>query len=173
MHTIDGLIDIHARAHRTMKGVMEHCRAVEAEKGDVALTGFAYPTLREQVHHVLGAERYWLSVLHGQIELDDDLATWPDMAALMTMREQVAEVTAKYIRGAGEAVLTTAQELNVYGGRDEQVEPPRVITRSVSIVPARVILRVSTHIYDHKGQISVMCRQLGHPVPAGLDFPLL
>ncbi|XOV75413.1 MAG: DinB family protein [Phycisphaerales bacterium] len=40
------------------------------------------------------------------------------------------------------------------------------------LVPAQVILRTQTHIYHHMGQVTAMCRLLGHPTPPGMDFPL-
>lgn len=88
------------------------------------------------------------------------------------MREQVAEVTVEYLRQAGYSTLYAPRTVSVYDGRDESVQPLAIILRQVSIVPAgvsivpaRVILWVTTHVFDQKGQHAVMCRQLGSPIP--------
>jgi len=88
------------------------------------------------------------------------------------MREQVAEVTVGYLRQAGYSTLNAQRSVSVYGGRDESVQPLAIIWRQVSMVPAGVILWVTTHVFDQKGQHAVMCRQLGSPIPVWLDFPL-
>lgn len=40
------------------------------------------------------------------------------------------------------------------------------------LMPARIIVRTQTHVYQHMGQITAMCRLFGRPAPAGLDFSL-
>lgn len=78
-YTADARLDIHDCAHWSFKDARDHCQQVETCQRGVLLSGFACPTLREQVHHVLGAERYWLEVLRVQLVLFNDLAAWPDL----------------------------------------------------------------------------------------------
>jgi len=44
--------------------------------------------------------------------------------------------------------------------------------KQVQLVPARVILRTQTHLFQHQGQVAAMSRLLGRPIPPGLDFPM-
>ena len=160
MYTAAAVLDIHTRAHRSLAGLMEHCLGLPAGLAGRALEGFAYPTLREQLHHAICAERYWIGVLQGRMVVDDDLEKYPDMPALIRLREQVAAAAADFIRGATERELNEPRPVKLWTGREAAVKP------------ALVVLRISTHYYDHKGQISAMCRALGHPTPPRLDFPL-
>jgi len=59
-----------------------------------------------------------------------------------------------------EAELNTPREMTTWG--DERV----------LLVPAHVVLRTQTHVFQHAGQVAAMARLLGRPVPAGLDLPL-
>jgi uncharacterized damage-inducible protein DinB len=160
MHTSASLLDFHTRCHRTFAAILAHCQTLPAGVADKPLEHFAYPTLREQFHHVLGAERYWLGVLNGRIILDDDLAAFPDMAAIAAMRETVSAATFAFIRAASDEALNTPREVTTWGDR------------KYTLAPAHVLLRVGTHIYDHKGQLAAMCRTMNHPIPPGFDFPL-
>ncbi len=48
-----------------------------------------------------------------------------------------------------------------------------LLTLDSTIFPAHVILRTQTHLFHHMGQITAMCRLLGHPIPPGIDFPVV
>jgi hypothetical protein len=72
----------------------------------------------------------------------------------------VAEITRAYLRAASDEELNTAIERTTWQGK---VRP---------LVAARVLVRTQTHIYQHQGQVAALCRLLGKPIPAGLDFPL-
>lgn len=161
MYTADALLDLHDRSHRSFGGIVKHCLTIPAEVAERRLDGFAYPTLREQLYHVLGAERYWLGVLNGQMILDHDLESFPTLSAIAELHSRIRAETAEFVRSCSNEALNAPRLVRTWSNNE------------VSLVPARIIVRVSTHIYDHKGQLSVMCRQLGHPIPAGLDFPLL
>jgi len=56
--------------------------------------------------------------------------------------------------------LNTRRKMATWGGKE------------LELVPAHVILRTQTHIFQHQGQVAAMCRLLGRPIPTGLDFPL-
>jgi uncharacterized damage-inducible protein DinB len=158
MHAAESLRDIHARTHRSLAGLFDHLAGLPAGSLDAEREGFAYPTVRLQLHHMLGAEEYWVGVLQGRIEISADDA-FPDLASLVAYRAAVAAATGEYLGSAGPDELNTARPMVTWGGR-EQV-----------LIPAAVVLRTQTHHYTHLGQILAMIRQLGHPA-RGLDFPL-
>jgi uncharacterized damage-inducible protein DinB len=160
MHAPQALLDFHERAHRSLRALMTHCRTLTPEELNRELAGFGYPSIRLQLHHEIGAERYWVGVLHGEIRAEEDDADFPTIDALETFRERTAAVTQEYLR------KVSAEELNA-------PRPMRTWSGSTpTLRPAHVVLRTATHLYHHQGQIAAMCRILGKPVPAGLDFPL-
>ena len=123
------------------------------------LEGFGYPTLRLQLHHEIGAEEYWIGVLQGRGEADDNSADYRTAASLEIYRQQVFAATDAYLRTASTDELNTARKMMTWGDR-EQV-----------LIPAQVFMRTMTHLFHHQGQITAMCRLLGQPVN-GLDYPI-
>lgn len=160
MYTKEALLDLHGRAHRSLRKLLVHCTQLSAESLDRKLEGFGYPTVRLQLHHVIGAEEYWIGVLRGKILADDNDADFPTVATLEAYRERVARVTRDYLDSAPQSELNTAREMITWQGAKRQ------------LVPALVVLRPLTHIYQHQGQVLAMCRLLGTPGPEGLDFPI-
>ena len=159
MYTAEALADIHERSHRSLTKLIAHCRTLDARAIDRTLDGFGYPTVRLQLHHVIGAERYWLGVLHGRVDAEEDDARFPDVASLEAFRGAVAAATRAYLAGASASELNTPRRMALWGGRE------------MDLLPARVILRTQTHIYQHTGQVSAMCRLLRSPVDR-MEFPL-
>lgn len=92
--------------------------------------------------------------------VDDDEADHASIDALRAFRERVAGETLAHLRAASDAELNAPRELTTWGGK------------RVELVPAQVVIRTQTHVFQHQGQVSAMVRLLGHPVPAGLDYPL-
>lgn len=72
MHTPQALLDLHERAHGSLKKLLAHCRQFSAEELDRELTGFGYPSVRRQLHHAIGGEEYWIGVLEGRLQVDDN-----------------------------------------------------------------------------------------------------
>jgi len=137
MHTPAALLDLHERVHRNVRGLLEHCAQLDASGLNRELPGFGYPTVRLQLHHMIGAEEYWVGVLVGVVDPDDDDSAFPDVAALETWRVRVSAATAAYLRGASTEALNTARPHATWGGR----------TRVFA--PAHAILRTQTHHYQH------------------------
>lgn len=160
MYTTAALIDIHERTHRSIGMLLDHLETLPPEDLARSVEGFSYPTLVSQLHHLLGAERYWLSVLRGDLDLDDDAAAHQDLASLRSLEASIAESTRAFLHSLS----------------DEDAGTPRTVTQfngvEVDVVPAHVLLRTQTHAYQHQGEIASMTRQLGHAFPPGLDFPL-
>lgn len=159
MLTSQALRDIHERAHRNFAGLLGHCRTLAQEDVDRALPGFGYPTVRLQLHHAIAAERYWIGVLQGRIDVDEDDHEHPTVVALEAYRAHVFAATDAYLGDATPAELNTARPMLTWGGRE------KVLT------PAHVVLRTQMHLYHHQGQVTAMCRLLGKPCQ-GLDYPI-
>jgi uncharacterized damage-inducible protein DinB len=161
MYTSASLIDLHERTHRSLHKLLDHCGGFSEEELSRALDGFGYESLRMQLHHMIGAERYWVGVLYGQMLTDEAEADYASIEALRAFRERVAADTDRYLQAASEAELNTPRTMTTWG--DKQVE----------LLPAHVLLRTQTHVFQHQGQVAAMARLLGRPIPAGLDFPLV
>lgn len=159
MHTPEALLDLHERAHRNLGALLAHCRGLDAAALNRELPGFGYPSVRLQLHHGIGAEKYWIGVLQGRIEVDEDAAAYPTVASLEADRARAFAATEAYLRGVTPEELNTARTLLTWGNRERL------------LVPAQVVIRTQTHLYHHQGQITAMCRLLGKPC-AGLDYPL-
>lgn len=159
MHTAAALLDLHERAHRNLRGLLEHCRGLEPAELNRELPGFGYPTVRLQLHHSIGAEEYWVGVLGGVVNVEDNDADFPTIDSLEAWRARVFAATVAWLGAVTPEALNTARPHATWGGR----------TRVLA--PAHVILRTQTHLYQHQGQVLAMCRLLGKP-GGGLDFPL-
>jgi uncharacterized damage-inducible protein DinB len=159
MHTPEAILDIHERAHRNLTGLLAHCRQLSAGEADRELPGFGYPTVRLQLHHEIGAEKYWIGVLEGRIDADDDAPDYPTIASLEAYREQVFAMTEAHLRAAAVEELNAPRPMMTWRGTKQM------------LVPAGVILRTVMHLYHHQGQVVAMCRLLGKPA-SGLDYPL-
>lgn len=159
MHTPEGLLDIHDRAHRSLIALLAHCRELSGEEMNREVTGFGYATVRLQLHHAIGAEKYWIGVLQGRGDADDDSPDYPTTSSLEVYRERVHAATMAYLRTAAVGELNTARPMMTWGNKE------KVLT------PAHVVMRTVTHLYHHQGQIVAMCRLLGKPC-TGLDYPL-
>lgn len=159
MYTRQALLDLHDRAHRSLRLLIEHCGGLGEGALKRELPGFGYPTVHLQLDHVIGAERYWTGVLQGKLFVDDTSELYPTAASLEDFRVEVFGETAAYLHKTSEAELNAEREVLTWQGKKRLV------------VPARVIVRPCMHIYHHQGQVLAMCRLLGDPHPGGLDFP--
>lgn len=159
MYTAEALLDIHERTHRSLSKLLAHCATLDPGAIDRPLDGFGYATVRLQLHHVIGAERYWMHVLRGVVDTGPDDDAFPTLDALAAFREEVAAETRAWLRAAAPSELDTPRRMVTWGGGEHL------------LVPAHVVLRTQMHAYQHQGQVVAMCRLLGRPA-AGLDFPL-
>ena len=164
MHTCDAIADIHRRSHHVLALLLGHCGALSAEQLGESHEGFGYSSIRTQLHHLIGAERYWVGVLNGEMLVDDDdperlAREFPTATELSAHRERVAADSVRYLESVDDATLNTPQRVVTWGGNEEELSP------------ALVFLRTQTHIFHHQGQVLAMCRLLGHPAN-GFDFPI-
>ena len=161
MFTKEALLDIHSRSQTTLASVIAHAAGLPSGLVDRELAGFGYGTIRLQVHHAVGAQRYWLSVLADAVDASDDFDDFPDMASLDAMRRAADDEVRHYLDG------TSVEDLN-RPGRHENWRG-----ETQEMVPALVLMRTITHIHHHVGQVTAMCRLLGHPLDRGIDFAII
>lgn len=159
MYSAGALIDLHERSHRCLAALLDHCGEFDSEALNRELPGFGYPTLHLQFHHVIGAERYWIGVLQGRIDADEDAPSYPTVPLLDRLRRQVFDATEHYLRTLSVEELNEARKMMTWGKREQL------------LIPAQVVLRTQTHLYHHQGQMAAMCRLLGRPSP-GTDYPI-
>jgi uncharacterized damage-inducible protein DinB len=158
MHTPEALLDLNQRTHRNLGALLAHCRGLSGAELTRELPGFGYPTVRLQLNHMIGAQKYWIGVIEGRIDVDDDEACLT-LEALEAYREEAQALVERYLRGASVEELNTPRSMMTWR-RQERV-----------LIPAQIVLRTVTHIYHHTGQVVAMCRLLGKPVEE-LSYPI-
>lgn len=161
MYTAAALLDVHARAHESLRRLILHCGTLTPDELVRRVDGFGFPTVLLQFEHTLGAEVYWQTVVtrgYHEEAVQPDLSS---LAAIDAFRQQVASVTRAYLEGAADAELNTPRSMTSDPG----------VTRVLR--PADVILRIVTHVFNHQGQVLAMCRALGKPNDTiDLDYPI-
>lgn len=155
------LLDFHERCHRSLARYVAHCGALSIDDLDRELDGFGYATVRQQLQHAIGAERYWVSVVLGEMDASENPADAASIDALEGFRKATFDTTRAYLSGASTSELATPRPMTTWGDQE------------AILAPQLVLLRTQTHLFHHMGQIAAMCRLLGHPIPSGFDFPLL
>lgn len=161
MYDRDALLDIHGRAHESLRRLIAFCQTLTAEEQHRPLSGFGFPTVLRQLEHTIGAEVYWQTVVTRGYSEEATLPALADLTAIEAFREQTAVVTRAYLEGAAEAELNTPRVMISDPGETRLLRP------------ADVVLRVVTHIFNHQGQVLAMCRSMGKPNETiDLDYPV-
>lgn len=161
MYNAATLLDIHARAHESLRRLIAFCGSLTDEELRRPLNGFGFPTILRQLEHTIGAELYCQTVVTRGYTEEATPPTLPDLAAMEAFRQQTASVTRSYLDGASEAELNTLRAMISDPGRTRVLRP------------ADVIMRIVTHIFNHQGQVLAMCRTIGKPNDTrDLDYPI-
>lgn len=160
IYTAEVLRDIHARSHENLKQLLAHCRALTEEELDREIEGFGDPSIRSHLHHDLSAEKYWIGVIQGRMDVDENLDEYRTIDSLERYREEVFAGTEAYLEGASPEELSTPRPMVTWDGET------RVL------VPAHIVMRTQVHLYHHQGKILAMCRLLGKP-GEGMNYPLV
>jgi uncharacterized damage-inducible protein DinB len=161
VYTSAVLLDIHERAHDSLRRLIDFCGALTAEELARPLAGFGFPSILRQLEHVIGAEVYWQTVLTSGYTEEAVLPPLPDLAAMEAFRGQTASVTRHYLVGASDGDLNSPRTMISDPGKTRVLRP------------ADVVLRVVTHIFSHQGQVLAMCRTIGKPNEThDLDYPV-
>jgi uncharacterized damage-inducible protein DinB len=161
MYDAEGLMDIHARAHESLRRLISYCGTLTTDELHRQLPGFGFPTVLRQLVHTIGAEVYWQTVVTRGYSEEATLPDLPDLAAVEAFREQTACATRSYLERATAAELNTPRQMISDPGQTRRLRP------------ADVIMRVVTHIFNHQGQVLAMCRSIGKPNDRyDLDYPV-
>jgi uncharacterized damage-inducible protein DinB len=161
MYDAEALLDIHARAHDSLRRLIVFCGALADDELRRPLNGFGFPTVLGQLEHTIGAEVYWQTVVTTGYSEEAILPGLPDIAGMESFREQTAAVTRSYLEHASEMELNSPRQMISDPGQTRVLRP------------ADVIIRVVTHIFSHQGQILAMCRTLGKPnEKVDVDYPV-
>ena len=161
MYTAHTLLDVHARAHESLRRLIAFCGALTDDELSRPVAGFGWSTVHRQLEHTIGAEVYWQTVVTSGYTEEATLPDLPDVAALEAFRQQTARVTRSYLERASEAELNSTRQMISDPGQTRLLRP------------ADVIMRVVTHIFTHQGQVLAMCRTMGKPNDThDLDYPV-
>src|SRR6476619_5025014 len=107
MYDGESLLDIHGRAHESLRRLIAFCRVLIAEELQRPLPGFGFPTVLVQLEHTIGAEVYWQTVVIQGYSEEVTMPALPDLAAIEAFREQTASRTRAYLDDATGAELNT------------------------------------------------------------------
>ena len=161
MYTAQTLLDVHARAHESLRRLIVFCGALTDDELRRPVAGFGWSTVQRQLEHTIGAEVYWQTVVTRGYTEEATLPELPDAAALEAFRQQTAFVTRSYLERVSEVELNSRRQMISDPGQTRVLRP------------ADVIMRVVTHIFNHQGQVLAMCRTMGKPNDTDdLDYPV-
>ncbi len=152
MFTIDGVRKFHRWTHASLNLVLNHLSTIPPEDYVREVSGFGFPTLREQTIHIFNCEGFWVYTLQGLRYADRTLEDCMGLADVRLLQNDVSESTHAYLSTLTNQQLNADTELHFSDGDAVRT-------------PALVLHHVLTHAFHHKGQIVAMCRALGHPAP--------
>jgi uncharacterized damage-inducible protein DinB len=151
--TRDGTLKFHGWTHASIRLLLDHLSMVPDADYVRILPGFGFPTIREQVIHLLNCEGFWAHALQGLHYTDRDITECPAVDAARVFERKISRQTHEYL-----SKLTDEQMI-----RDMEIRFPEGDFRIRT--PALVLHHVFTHAFHHKGQVVAMCRLLGRPAP--------
>src|SRR6185436_16625034 len=161
MYNPSTLLDVHARAHESLRRLIVFCGGLTDGELRAPLIGFGFPTVLGQLEHTIGSEVYWQTVVTTGYTEETTLPALQDVGAIEAFRRRTASATRSYLARAGETELNTPRVMISDPGETRLLRP------------ADVIMRIVTHIFNHQGQVLAMCRALGKPNDQiDLDYPL-
>ena len=153
MFTLDGIRQFHRWTHASFSLLLDHLSTIPATDYAKVLPEFGFPTLREQVIHVLNCEGFWIHTLQGLRYVDRNPAECTAVFDARLLEREVSHWTHTYLSSMTDQQLNNDTELHFPDGD--------VAVRT----PALILHHILTHAFHHKGQIVAMCRALGHPAP--------
>jgi len=153
MFTRDGILRFHDWTHASIRLLLDHLSTVPEIDYAKALPGFGFPTLREQVIHLLNCEGLWIHALQGLPYVDRNPSECPTVAEARVFERGISQQTRAY--------LSRLTDQEIYSDTELRFSDGDVAIRT----PALIVHHVLTHAFHHKGQIVAMCRLLGHPAP--------
>ena len=82
MYNAATLLDIHTRAHESLRRLIVFCGNLTNDELRRPLTGFGFPTVLRQLEHTIGAEVYWHTVVTTGYTEEATLPKLQDVAAI-------------------------------------------------------------------------------------------
>lgn len=151
MFTVDGVRKLHGWTHACLDVVLDHLSTIPVDDYGREVSGFGFPSLREQVIHLFNCEGLWIHALKGRLYVDRRAEECPAIADARALQQEVSGQTHAYLSSLTDQQLNTDVKLRFPDG-------------SVAVrTPALVLHHLLTHAFHHKGQIVAICRVLGHP----------
>jgi uncharacterized damage-inducible protein DinB len=151
--SVDGMRKFHEWTHASLDAVLAHLSKLPADDYVREVSGFGFPTLRDQVIHIFNCEGSWVHRLQGLPYAERTPEDWPSVADAGRLQKDTSQRTRAYLSALSDQQLNADTELRFSDG-DIEFRPP-----------ALVLHHVFTHAFHHKGQIVAMCRALGYPAP--------
>lgn len=131
--------------------MLDSLEPVTPEEFTRTLAG-SFGSLRDTLVHIAGAEWLWLSRWKGQsAPTIFDSRTFPSIAALRDRWRSVESAVKDYVRN-----LTEAELVGILNYRNLKGEP-------YSVPLGQALQHVANHSTYHRGQVTTLLRQLGHP----------
>jgi len=161
MFDSESLLEFCRRTHKSFEKLIEHCQSLSDDEFNRRIEGFGYPTVKLQFHHSIAAQKYWIGVLQGRIDVDDDPDDQFTIEDLIEYRNSVLNLTNQYLSSASNKELNTARLMITWSSIEKE------------LIPAHVVIRTLTHMFQHQGQVAAMCRLIGKPIDPGMDYPIL
>src|SRR5262249_59833861 len=93
MYNAETLLDIHQRAHESLRRLIAFCSVLTDEELGRPLAGFGFPTIQRQLAHTIGGELYWQTVVTTGYSEEATLPAPPDLAAIEAFRPRTAAAT--------------------------------------------------------------------------------
>ena len=153
MFTVDGIRKLHGWTHACLDLALDHLCTIPTDDYVREVSGFGFPTLRQQTIHIFNCEGFWVHTLQGLRYANRTFGDCPVVADVRLLQKEVRQLTHAYLAALTNQQLNADAELHFPDGD--------VAVRT----PALVLHHVLTHAFHHKGQIVAMCRALGHPAP--------
>jgi uncharacterized damage-inducible protein DinB len=151
--TLDGIRKFHGWTHASLDLVLDHLATMSTNDYVRQVSGFGFPTLRDQAIHIVNCEGFWVHTLQGLRYGNRTVEECPALADVRLLQKEVSRSTHAYLSTLTDEQLNANAELHFSDGD--------VFVRT----PAFILHHVLTHTFHHKGQIVAMCRLLGHPAP--------
>jgi uncharacterized damage-inducible protein DinB len=136
---------------------LEACATLTPEQFTRDL-GSSFPSVRDTLAHIVGAQFVWLERFHGRVPPGLlPPADFPDLASLTARSNQIQQGLTDYVNTLSEADLTGKFDYQDLKGRTH------------SNVRWHTLQHLANHGTYHRGQVATLLRQLGAK-PASTDL---
>jgi uncharacterized damage-inducible protein DinB len=142
---VRSLYDYNAWANRR---ILDACAALSDEQFSRAIVS-SFPSVRDTLQHIFGGEYLWLERWHGRSHSSIPPAEAASLSALRSRWEKIDADLLGFVRGLSAADLDRAITYRNTEGR-EFSNPLR-----------EMLQHLANHSTYHRGQITMMLRQLG------------